>query len=126
MRLFTILNDRGVKLRNSDILKAENLKAINDKVERKKYAKFWEELEGELDEDFDKFLSYIRTILVKEKARLSLLKEFEDNIYYPKEYKIETKKYINKPVLLNKGKDTFKLIEKYKKHNDKIFGGFLF
>ena len=122
-RLFTILNDRGVKLRNSDILKAENLKAIKDPTKRKKYAKFWEELEGELDEDFDKFLSYVRTILVKDKARLSLLKEFEDNIYHPKEYKIETKKYIDKPALLNKGEDTFKLIEKYKKHNDKIFGG---
>ena len=122
-RLFTILNDRGIKLRNSDILKAENLKEIKDSVRRKKYAKFWEELEGELGEDFDLFLSYVRTILVKEKARLNLLKEFEDNIYFPKEYKMETKKYVEKPPLLNKGEDTFKVIEKYKRHYDKIFGG---
>jgi len=30
-RLFTILNNRGMKLRNSDILKAENLGLIKDK-----------------------------------------------------------------------------------------------
>ncbi len=120
-RLFTVLNDRGVKLRNSDILKADNLKFVTDDSKRKTYAMFWEELEGELQEDFDQFLSYIRTILVKEKARLSLLKEFELNIYNPKEYNRETKLSISITPLLNKGVDTFEYIKKFKKHYDFLF-----
>lgn len=120
-RLFTVLNDRGVKLRNSDIIKADNLKFVTDDSKRKAYAIFWEELEGELQEDFDQFLSYIRTILVKEKARLSLLKEFEINIYNPKEYIRETKQSIPKTPLLSKGIDTFEYIKRYKRHYDFLF-----
>lgn len=119
-RLFTVLNDRGVKLRNSDILKADNLKHT-DEGKQVQYAKLWEEIEGDLQEDFDQFLSYIRTILVKDKARLSLLKEFENNIYNPKEYNKDTKIFTPKPALLKKGVDTFEFIKKYKKHYDFFF-----
>lgn len=120
-RLFTVLNDRGIKLRNSDILKADNLKQIKDDAIRKKYALLWEEIEGELQEDFDQFLSYLRTILVKDKARLSLLKEFELNIYHPKKYHKDTNSYSDLPSLLKKGADTFEYIKKYKKHYDILF-----
>lgn len=117
-RLFTILNDRGVKLRNSDILKAQNLQHVPD-AERTKYGIKWEELESELGDDFDRFLSFIRTIVVKEKARLSLLQEFEDKIYNPKEKDKSTGKV--KPALLKRGKDTFDLLDKYYKHYDQLF-----
>ena len=117
-RLFTILNDRGVKLRNSDILKAQNLQYIAEQ-ERAKYGRNWEELEGELGEDFDRFLSFIRTIIVKEKARLNLLQEFEDVIYSPKEKDKKTGQL--KPALLKRGKDTFDIIEKYYSHYDQLF-----
>ena len=39
-RMFTILNNRGVKLRNSDILKAENLRNVSEQ-NQKNYAKDW-------------------------------------------------------------------------------------
>lgn len=117
-RLFTILNDRGVKLRNSDILKAQNLQHVPD-GDRIKYGIKWEELESELGDDFDRFLSFIRTIVVKEKARLNLLQEFEEKIYNPKEKDKSTGQL--KPSLLKKGKDTFDLIEKYYKHYDQLF-----
>lgn len=117
-RLFTILNDRGVKLRNSDILKAQNLQHVPD-AERIKYGIKWEELESEIGDDFDRFLSFIRTIVVKEKARLNLLQEFEDKIYNPKEKDKSTG--IIKPALLKKGKETFDLIDKYYKHYDQLF-----
>lgn len=120
-RLFTVLNDRGIKLRNSDILKAENLAQVDTEANRKKYAKFWEGLEGELEEDFDKFLSYLRTILVKEKARNNLHKEFEDNIYKRSVFDKSTKKRNPLPPLLMKGNDTFEFVKKYKKHYDQIF-----
>ncbi|WP_283643282.1 DUF262 domain-containing protein [Croceibacter atlanticus] len=122
-RLFTVLNDRGIKLRNSDILKAHNLKEVSTPTKQAEYARFWEELEGELGEDFDQFLSYIRTILVKEKARYNLLKEFEDSIYAPKVYNQSTKKYERTTPLLTKGDATFDLIESYKAHFDKVFDG---
>lgn len=122
-RLFTVLNDRGIKLRNSDILKAQNLKEVSSEKKKKEYAIFWEELEGELSEDFDQFLSYIRTILVKEKARQSLLKEFEENIYHPKKFNTTTKKQEAVTPLLKKGDQTFELIKEYKQHYDQIFSG---
>ncbi len=120
-RLFTILNNRGLPLRNSDILKSINLGSVESEVEKRKFARMWEEAESELGEDFDRFLAYLRTILVKDKARLSLLKEFEDKIYDPKEKDKDTGR--PKPVLLQKGKDTFQLIEKYLEHYNQLFSG---
>jgi hypothetical protein len=120
-RLFTILNDRGVPLRNSDILKSVNLGALDNQIEKVKYARMWEEAEGELGDDFDRFLAHVRTILVKEKARLSLLREFEDQIYNPKEKDRKTGK--PKPILLQKGKPTFTLIERYLGYYKQLFNG---
>ena len=120
-RLFMILNDRGVPLRNSDILKSMNLGALDNEIEKNKYAKLWEEAEGELGDDFDRFLNHIRSILVKEKARLNLLQEFEDKIYHPKEKDKSTGKI--KPILLKKGKETFVLVEKYLNHYKTLLSG---
>jgi uncharacterized protein with ParB-like and HNH nuclease domain len=118
-RLFTILNDRGVPLRNSDILKSQNLGELHTDKEKEKYAKMWEETEGELGDDFDRFLNHIRTILVKEKARLSLLDEFEHKIYNPREKDKASGQ--PKPALLKKGKETFELIERYLKVFNSLF-----
>ena len=120
-RLFTILNNRGVPLRNSDILKSQNLGALTKEVEKTRYAKMWEEAEGELGDDFDRFLNHVRTILVKEKARLSLLEEFEQKIYNPREKEKATGQ--QKPALLQKGKPTFELIERYLGHYETLMGG---
>lgn len=120
-RLFTVMNNRGVKLRSSDILKASNLALIFDNDERVKAAKNWEEAENYFGEDFDEFLSHLRSILVKKKATVSLLKEYEDNIYAPKEYDRSNKSTKNLPPLLNKGIDTFNFIDKYRKHYIEIF-----
>lgn len=120
-RLFTVMNNRGVKLRSSDILKASNLALISDDGERLQAAKNWEEAENYFGEDFDEFLSHLRSILVKKKATVSLLKEYEDNIYAPKEYDRSNKITKNLPPLLNKGLDTFNFIDKYRKHYIDIF-----
>ena len=120
-RLFTILNARGVPLRNSDILKSLNLGALESDSEKVRYAKLWEEAESELSDDFDRFLNYLRTILVKDKARLNLLQEFEQKIYDPKER--EKASGQKKPALLKKGRDTFQLVERYLKHYTIVLGG---
>jgi uncharacterized protein with ParB-like and HNH nuclease domain len=120
-RLFTILNDRGVPLRNSDILKSTNLGALSSESDKAKYAKLWEEAEGELGDDFDRFLNHIRTILLKDKARLNLLNEYEHKIYHPREKDKSTGQ--PKPALLTKGKDTFELVSSYLSHYDQLLGG---
>lgn len=102
-RLFTILNDRGIPLSNSDILKAKNLGAITKESERIKWAEYWEDIEGEMGRDeFDRFLSLVRTIYVKDKAREGLLKEFDERIYGAK------------PPLLSLGTDSFEAVKAYK------------
>lgn len=120
-RLFTILNDRGVPLRNSDILKSLNLGELDSEKDKVKYAQLWEDAESALGEDFDRFLNHVRTLLVKEKARLNVLQEFEDRIYEPKEKDKSTGKA--KPALLKKGKDTFQYVERYLKHYNQLLGG---
>ena len=108
-RMFTILNNRGIPLTSADILKSTNIGAIPTIKEQEKYAKKWEEIEGNLGKDFDRFLSFIRTVLVKDKARLNLLDEFEKNIY-EKEWE---EKGITKKGLLERGKETIDFIERY-------------
>lgn len=112
-KLFTVMNDRGIKLRNSDILKAMNLREVSNS-QMKRYAEEWESIENYFEEDFDIFLSHLRTILVKEKARKNLLDEFEEHIYFTKGNKEDTP-------LLRKGKKTFEYIKKYQNHYDYIF-----
>jgi len=126
-RMFTVLNDRGMKLRGSDILKTLNLRALShnnaEDKERRKWARYWEDLEGELGDDFDVFLSQLRAVLVKDKARLSLLQEFEDNIYAPRVYDKQRKEYQSRPPLLQPGLDTFRFIERYHKHYQQLLQG---
>jgi hypothetical protein len=115
------MNNRGIKLRNSDILKADNLGMIRDDSKRIDYGKKWEETENYFGEDFDIFLAQLRTILVKRKAVSSLLKEFEDNIYKPKEYDRNKKTFTKLEPLLPKGEETFKFVDKYKNYYEQIF-----
>ena len=104
-QVFTVLNNRGLKLRNSDILKAMNLREISRTEDRKRYAQKWQAMEKNLGDYFDQFLTHIFAILTKRKAKATLLKEFEENIYAK-----------NK---LRKGRGTFeyvdRLFEIYKK-----------
>jgi len=99
-RLFTILNDRGIPLSNSDILKSLNIGEVESEKKRQNFASMWEKLEAEFGRDeFDRFLGHIRTVILKEKARENLLKEYE-------------KIYANK--FLNKGEQTLTLINNYR------------
>ncbi|WP_052444768.1 DUF262 domain-containing protein [Flammeovirga sp. OC4] len=99
-RLFTILNDRGIPLSNSDILKSLNIGEVQNTQSRQRFALMWEKLEGEFGrDDFDRFLGHIRTIITKEKARENLLKEYEK---------------IYESNLLAKGEPTLSLIHSYR------------
>lgn len=119
-QLFTVLNNRGVKLSNSDILKAENLKELSA-TDRTFWATRWEEMETYFGEDFDKFLSHIRTILVKKKQTTTLLKEFDEFVYSNQEYDRTQKKYVPRTPILRRGRDTFELLYSYYHTYQEVF-----
>ena len=119
-QLFTVLNNRGVKLSISDILKAENLKELSA-VDRTSWATRWEEMETYFGEDFDKFLSHIRTILVKKKQTTTLLKEFDEFVYSNQEYDRTQKKYVPRTPILRRGRDTFELLYSYYHTYQEVF-----
>lgn len=119
-QLFTVLNNRGVKLSSSDILKAENLKELSV-ADRTSWATRWEEMETYFGEDFDKFLSHIRTILVKKKQTTTLLKEFDEFVYSNQEYDRTQKKYVPRTPILRRGKDTFELLYSYYHTYQEVF-----
>lgn len=101
-KLFTILNSRGIPLTTSDILKSINIGALEKESSRKSYAKGWEAMESQYGrEQFDQFLGFVRSIILKEKPTDSLLKEFE-KIYRQGD--------------LKKGQETLKLIYDCKKN----------
>ncbi len=77
-RIFSILNDRGLDLSHSDILKSEIVGRIpqNQQVT---YNDKWEEIEEELGRDaFGDLFGYVRMIFRKSKARETILKDFRD------------------------------------------------
>lgn len=82
-RLFSIMNDRGLKLGSSDILKSSNLEKVSDTRKIDDYARQWEEMQENLGDDIDRFLMYIRTMILKVRAKTNLLDEFEKNIFKP-------------------------------------------
>lgn len=110
-RLFTILNNRGIPLTNADILKSQNIGVLPTEKEKNKYAKIWEEIEGKHGDDFDRFLQFIRTILVQEKARANLLEEFNEKIYQVKPPQTPR---------LQLGKETIDFINRYNEIYEEI------
>lgn len=78
IRLFNVLNTRGLPLSSTDIIKGINLETIPDKSLKDKYAREWIELERELKrEELENLISYVRTIYLKDKPKVSLHEEYE-------------------------------------------------
>ena len=120
-QLFTVINNRGLKLGNSDILKAENLKLLASREERTFYARRWEEMESYFGDNFDQFLSYIRTILLKRKAVTNLLREFNDYIFSSRYFDRSAKQYVEQKPLINKGKPFFDFVYNCYQSYSKLF-----
>ncbi|MDE6244731.1 MAG: DUF262 domain-containing HNH endonuclease family protein [Treponemataceae bacterium] len=120
-QLFTVMNNTGLKLTNSDIFKADNLKAVEDEAKQTEWATNWEEMESYFGDDFDNFLSQIRTILVKRKADFSLIKEFNDIIYSEKRWNRDKKQWEACKAYLKRGEETFRFIKEYFIQYQEIF-----
>lgn len=80
-RIFTVLNDRGLDLSPSDILKAEVVGKIKPPEDQAEYSKKWEDAEEDLNrEAFNELFAHLRMIYAKAKQRVSLLDEFRDHV----------------------------------------------
>ena len=79
-RIFSVMNDRGLNLSPTDILKAEVIGGI-ERERRSKYTNEWESIEEDLGrEDFRDLFAHIRMIRVRSKARGNLTREFREGV----------------------------------------------
>ena len=77
-RIFSVMNDRGLNLEPTDILKAEIVGDISEVVQSE-YSDKWENIEQGLGrERFGALFAHIRMIYAKAKARRNLQDEFQE------------------------------------------------
>ena len=88
-KIFSVLNDRGLDLSITDILKADVIgKLSQSKEQEEKYTHKWEDLEERLGrKDFTELFSHIRMIYARKKLESSVLKSFRDYVLTRKENK---------------------------------------
>ncbi len=79
-RIFSVMNDRGLDLSPTDILKAEIIGKIDENF-RSDYTDKWEHIEENIGRDnFRDLFAHIRMIYMKEKARGELSEEFRNGV----------------------------------------------
>jgi len=79
LRIFRVLNDRGLDLSNADVIKADLLGKFKDQAEITHQAARWREFETDLGrEDFEGLLENLRFVLEKGKNRRSLSEAYEE------------------------------------------------
>jgi len=87
-RIFSILNDRGLDLSHTDILKSEILGGLAE-GEQQLYTDKWEDVENGVGRDgFEDLFGHIRMIKMKEKARKTILEEIRSHIQPAKDPKV--------------------------------------
>ena len=76
-RVFSVMNDRGLDLSPTDILKADIIGAIDEESERETYTDIWETIEEDLGrEHFRDLFAHIRMIHRRAKLAATLEAEF--------------------------------------------------
>ena len=80
-RIFSVMNNRGLDLSPTDILKAEIIGAIDNTREREYYTSIWEQIEEELGRvRFRDLFAHIRMIARRTKLSETLEAEFQKHI----------------------------------------------
>ncbi len=78
-RIFSVMNDRGLDLSPTDILKSEIIGAMDK--DKDSYTQKWEDIEEDLGRDsFRELFAHIRMIYMKDKARGTLNDEFRAGV----------------------------------------------
>ena len=79
-RVFSILNNRGLDLLPSDILKADVIGRVSP-ARQNEFTEKWEELEVQTGRNgFNDLLGHIRMIYAQKKAKRALLEEFKEHV----------------------------------------------
>ena len=79
-RIFAVMNDRGLDLSPTDILKAQIIGSMNEH-DRYEYTRTWEDIEDRVGRDgFREIFSHIRMIHTRYKLRRTLQQEFQENV----------------------------------------------
>lgn len=79
LRIFRVLNDRGLDLSNADVIKADLLGKFKDVAEIAHQAARWRDFETDLGrKDFEDLLENLRFIREKRKNRTSLSESYEE------------------------------------------------
>jgi len=79
-RIFSVLNDRGLDLSPTDILKADIIGALPESI-RSRQTEIWEKIEEDLGRDrFSDLFAHVRMISVKRRQRGTLQQEFQDHV----------------------------------------------
>ena len=79
-RIFSVMNDRGLDLSPTDILKAETIGKIAE-PDQEIYGQKWENTEERIGRDgFRDLFAHIRMITLKTKLRRTLQADFQDNV----------------------------------------------
>ncbi len=79
-RIFSVLNDRGLDLSPTDILKAGIIGALPENV-RSQHTEIWEEIEEDLGRDrFRDLFAHIYMISMTNRPRGTLQQEFQDHV----------------------------------------------
>ena len=80
-RVFSVLNDRGLDLKPTDIIKADIIGEFATDEEQDEHNERWQNMEHELGRDgFNNLFTYVRMIYAKEKAKKPLLDEFRNYV----------------------------------------------
>lgn len=91
-RIFSVLNDRGLDLMPSDLLKSQIIGQIPE-TKRDYYTEKWEDWEEQLGrESFNVLFSHIRMLFLKSKARRTMLEEM---LSFLKDSNIDGKDFID-------------------------------
>ena len=91
-RVFSVMNDRGLDLSPTDILKADIIGSIIDESERERYTVIWEVIEESLGrERFRDLFAHIRMIYRRAKLKKNLEIEFHDYV----EPRKDAKRFVN-------------------------------
>lgn len=94
-RIFSVLNDRGLELKATDILKSRVIGSIS-KSNQAKFNQIWEDNEEAIGRDqFNELFSHIRMVHRKAKPKGTLVKEFQYHVN-PNE---DPEKFINNTLL---------------------------
>lgn len=94
-RIFSVMNNRGLDLLSTDILKADLIGKIPPE-DQNKYTEKWEDLEQDLGRNhFNELFTHIRMIKLKNKAQRSILEELQE-LVLPKIYSDSISGFIDK------------------------------